>query len=94
MNLATIIALVPIVIGGATGGYATLNWALVLEEQVVMNTTQRQQDTWFSLDRRKKRGHALSKDEWIKWCVWGKRYEFIETCGKPPRGTPRQPRRR
>ncbi len=94
MNLPIIISLIPLVTVGIGGGYITYDWAVTIEKRVSMNTQQIQQDAWFILDAKKKKGFPLSKGEWIKWCAWGKRQGFIETCGRPPSGVPRQPRRK
>lgn len=82
--------------------YAAASRYFGLEERVAANTRQLQQDKFFLLDQRKAKGFPLSQDDWRKWCTWGKRYRFLESCGKRPgarrdrrgpRPRPRPPRR-
>ena len=68
--------------GGLGGAYAAVDRFLTLEHRVAANTTTIQQDQWFNLNRRKQAGAPLTREQWIRWCAWGKRYRFIETCGR------------
>lgn len=78
------IAVVTATAGGLGVAYAAANRYFALEERVAANTRQLQQDKFFLLDQRKAKGYPLSQDDWRKWCTWGKRYKFLDSCGQRP----------
>ena len=82
--IAACVAIVAAVAGGLGVAYATADRFFGLEERVAANTRTLQQDKFFLLDQRKAKGYPLSQDDWRKWCTWGKRYKFLDTCGQRP----------
>ncbi len=98
LTLVTAAAAVGILAGGGsvmTGAYFAVDDYMTTREVAYTNQRERLKNKWFSLDRDKTR-RTLRQGEWDQWCDLGKRYGYINNCGRRPGGErqPRQPRRR
>lgn len=51
-----------------------------LAQDVAILKQQRDEDRWFTLDRKRQSTVGLTDDERREWCVLGIRLKFIQSC--------------